>query len=325
MSFKNKLIGFVSGLFLIASAVEAREFIFAWDAGSPAEKILYELRTAKNSENWDTNTIDGLTYTKTINILPGDKLKVEIRSIPKDASVVCGNPPTVCEPSNWVTIEGVDISSGMTYLDTPNIVNYKHYGWGVSGVGSMYSGYIGTSSPQGTYTNQNNVITLKSGRGNFGSTSDNVYFVGKTLNQVIYSSRVISVMVTDIDYASNAANSNVGISFRQGLESSSAHFSLTVSKDGKLIQRTRTVLGGAQQELSTVKVTLPTLIRVSKSGNLFVSEYSLNGVTWKSAYPVETIVFDNIKPYYIGFVAAGGDVTAGTLAQFNLTNNVGFW
>lgn len=317
----------ILGLMLLSAVSHARDLTFQWTPGSEVTGVVYELRTSYNSASWITTTTPGLTATRSYPLVPGDKLKAEVRALPADATVTCGTPPGACEPSQWVTFDGVPYGNDIVYPNKPN-TTVQFVSPGVSRTGAFATkADIGTISPAGSLTESGNVFSIRAGKGEVGTTADSVFYASKTIDPVLYSNRTISAFVNSVKSSEVATRASVGLDFRQNRTPGSAHYSLTVSKYGTITQHYRTTQD-APAVLSKPYVTngIPLWIKINKVGKTFQGQFSYDGANWVNVDQQVAVDIDSSGLFFMGMMAYGSSaLETGTYADFSLSRVTGFW
>jgi hypothetical protein len=174
---------------------------------------------------------------------------------------------------------------GITYFQSDN--NSGCNGNGVRPLAPEASGDIGTVVPAGTSSFSNGAYTVSAGGTDLWEHADGFHFIYEKLT----GDAEIVADVTRLTHPSGAVFTLAGVMFRQELTAGSVHATTLITSDGKAKFRRRTTAGGATASDGpyTGSTFPPRWLKLVRSGNVFTSFYSDDGVTWIQIHTPQTV------------------------------------
>lgn len=137
------------------------------------------------------------------------------------------------------------------------------------------SGDIGQPSPAGSASFANNAYTVSGAGADIWGTADAFQFVSQPAagdTQIV--ARVTSVQNTN-------PSAKAAVILRESTASDAAHVILDVGPSGNVEFMTRRSKGGPTTYLAGTQVTVPTWLKLSRTGTTLVGSVSADGRTWK--------------------------------------------
>jgi len=135
---------------------------------------------------------------------------------------------------------------------------------------------IGTPAPAGnqSFDAGTGTWTINGGGADITGTSDHFRFV----SQPVTGDGSVSAHVTS--QANTSTNAKAGVMLRATSDPGSPCYAVLVSPGAGIKVQVRSTLGGTTTKLANPAGTVPTYLKVSRSGNTFSASTSANGVTW---------------------------------------------
>jgi regulation of enolase protein 1 (concanavalin A-like superfamily) len=192
--------------------------------------------------------------------------------------------------------------------------------WTKSGVNSLTLWFRGLQASVGSFTVGPPMKMTAAGADIFGA-SDQFYFAYKRLS----GDGRITVKVVSLTNTNPGAKA--GVMIRESLAPDSAHV-MAVVTPGQGIALFRRTTAAATTELvgSQFGLKAPYWVRLTRSGNTFTAERSINGTLWTA---LRTTTMPILADVYIGLCLTSRDVNATCTAEFSglaTSNNVtGDW
>merc|ERR1712137_1498337 len=171
-------------------------------------------------------------------------------------TVLMGSDLQAClaSSSNVVQQSSVTVFEGVSVLPAP---------WTASDIGNVLPGFS-------SYYNK--FILTAAGSG-IGSTSDEGHF----MCQPFTGDGSITARVSSVDNVGAAYQA--GVMFRQSLTTNSRYSYMYVSNSGSAYNYYRTTVGGTTSSVAIAR-TIPQWVRMTKSGDNYLSLVSSDGITW---------------------------------------------
>lgn len=261
--------------------------------GYDASKLFYEFRTKKNSESWSTSTTlpKANTITKTVSLVPGDQLGVQIRTLaPLDFK--CDRVNVIdCDKSQWVSFASLpSIDTPIVFLASPSSVvvtsNTTSFGGTGLPVQFSYQLNIGTPDLSGSISESNNNYTLLAGGGDVWGTKDTFFFAA---NPTTLTTTSIVAKIEDFSEANTGDWSKAGIQIRLGTAANAKNVTVLVSKKTSAVSlQYRSSVGGTTREIQVAGISPPIWLKISRATSSFTGSYSSDGVTWTSIGTIST-------------------------------------
>ena len=169
-------------------------------------------------------------------------------------------------------------------------------------------GDIGTTGAAGSGAYTNGVFTIQGAGSNVAGTADSFNYVYKSWSG---SGQIIARVASS--QAGNPGAAFAGVMFRDSLAANAKQASLLLKNNGQASFVSRTSTGGAAVAAS-VSASLPSWIKVIRSGNSYTAYRSTDGVTWTQVGLAVTIAMG--AKVYVGLLVCS--TAPGTLATFTL-------
>ncbi|MHC4726219.1 MAG: PA14 domain-containing protein, partial [Planctomycetota bacterium] len=172
-------------------------------------------------------------------------------------------------------------NSGTAVISEALLPVTSHKDWTAEGVDSLVLWYRGTA-PQGTfeYDTDRDMYTIAASGTGIGGTSDRFRFAYKQLTgDGVVTVRIDSLVNTNIDAIS-------GVMIRNTLDSGSIFAMCGFRAAGQVLLRWRTttdsdIAGTVQEPQHPATTVLPHWIRLTRQGDTFTAEHSLDASTWE--------------------------------------------
>lgn len=173
---------------------------------------------------------------------------------------------------------------------------------------------VNASTPAGSFSEASGTFTVNGGGANITGTSDQFYFVTQTLaGDGEIRARLVS-------FSGGAASAKAGVMFRNDTTagSAAAYMSLYLpsSTNGANSFRTRGTGASYATTTTTGNSTLPTWVRVVRSGNNFSGYTSPDGTTWTQVGSATAIATMNSSPL-VGLAVTSNSTAALSTAVFD--------
>jgi regulation of enolase protein 1 (concanavalin A-like superfamily) len=179
--------------------------------------------------------------------------------------------------------------------------------WTANGVQSLALWFRGIPASVGSFT-IGPPITMTGAGADIWETSDQFHFAYKRLSGGgSITARVVSM--TDTHDSAKA-----GVMIRESLEPDSAHAMVNIQPMNE-VQFLRRIETGAESEVdSQSNISTPVWVKLTRSGNTFTGEYSVNGNQWET---LGSVTIPMLLDTYIGLIVCSHDNNAICTAEFS--------
>src|SRR6266480_42933 len=239
---------------------------------------------------------DGVMYT----LVPGSTVKVPMPvAVMAGVALSSGAQGT----QNSVVYNAATIQAPGTLPNPPASPTPCPNGWSCSDIGNPIT--IGDQSlSAGTWT-------LKGAGKDISSNFDQFHFVWKSLStDSSVSARVVTQTNTN-------ASAKAGVMLRQGTGGDSAYYAAFVTPGNGVVVQYRPTQGLGTQVIAASLSTVPTYLRVARSGSTYCTYVSSDGVNWSSV--IGACLTLNLSSTILAGLAVSSHNT-GTLSIVTLDN-----
>jgi regulation of enolase protein 1 (concanavalin A-like superfamily) len=152
------------------------------------------------------------------------------------------------------------------------------------------------------------IYLMNAGGADIWGTADQFHFGYKQFSGLgSITAKVLSVKNTD-QWA------KAGVMIRESLDADAKHVMMVVTPGGGVSLQDRPIQGGSSEELTVADVRPPQWVKLTRSGNTFIGEYSADGKSWQSAGSVTMSMLTDV---YIGLCLTSHNVDATCTANFS--------
>jgi regulation of enolase protein 1 (concanavalin A-like superfamily) len=179
--------------------------------------------------------------------------------------------------------------------------------WARKGVNSLTLWLRGIPASVGSFT-IGPPITMTGAGADIWETSDQFHFAYKRLS----GGGSITARVLSMTNTHNSAKA--GVMIRESLEPDAAHAMVNIQPINE-VQFLRRVETGVDSEVdSQSNISTPIWVKLSRSGNTFTGEYSVNGNQWET---LGSVTIPMLLDAYIGLIVCSHDTNATCTAEFS--------
>jgi hypothetical protein len=220
-------------------------------------------------------------------------------NIGASASVSLPDGATACRSNSYATVTNYDL--GITYVQSDNATEC---------IASLPAPWVktdvGAVGPAGTASHVDGRFRLTAGGTDIWDSADAFHFV----HQPLTGDGEIVAHVSGLLLPTGADWTLGGVTFRQDLTASSVHATTLIVSDGKTKFRRRTTTGGVTVSDGPRTGTSfpPRWLKLVRSGNVFTSFLSDDGVTWTQIHTPQTVPMANTV--HVGLLALRGGSSA---------------
>jgi regulation of enolase protein 1 (concanavalin A-like superfamily) len=204
--------------------------------------------------------------------------------------------------------EGTDYEQSGTLLYSETQRSWEAaQDWARKGTNSLTLWFRGVPASVGSFTAGPPIVMTAAGADIWAAT-DQFHFAYKQLSgNGSITARVISMTNT------NAA-AKAGIMIRESLEPGAAHATVDIQPINEVQLIYRSSAGATSVSVGQGDVSAPVWVRLTRSGNTFTGEYSIDGTNWQTLdLPIITMGLD----VYIGLIVCSHDINATCTAEFS--------
>ena len=222
-----------------------------------------------------------------------------------------GDPCAVPEAGTYDSYLTMDLAAGDYYVAVSSRGNQGDQGQYIIRVDPMADGWkaeeVGFTGTPGysSYDQATGTFTVAGSGYDIGGTEDDLHFLYQTLT----GDGSITARVTSLSNSHDYAQG--GLMIRDSLAADAKRFGLVLTQDEGMGSYLRTSTGGNTTSYYPQQNTAfaPSWIRITRSGNLFTTYQSDNGVDWIQFGSARTVTMGSTV--YIGLAAAeaGGEST----------------
>ncbi|HET8907219.1 MAG TPA: PQQ-binding-like beta-propeller repeat protein, partial [Ktedonobacterales bacterium] len=173
-------------------------------------------------------------------------------------------------------------------------------------------GDIGSPALAGSQSSSNGVWTVQGGGSDIWNASDQFHYIWQTAS----ADGAISAHITGQTNTSTWAKA--GVMFRASTNASAAYYAIFVTPANGITVQFRTATGALAQHITAISGTVPTWLKIARSGTAFSAYTSADGVSW-TLVPSSSMTLGNLT----GTLLTGLAVTshnAGALSTVTADN-----
>jgi regulation of enolase protein 1 (concanavalin A-like superfamily) len=152
-----------------------------------------------------------------------------------------------------------------------------------------------------TYNTSTSTFTVSGSGGDIWHSADNFRFVHQT------ASGDCSIVARVTSMTNPHVWAKAGVMIRESLNSNARNVAIFVTPSNGVSSQYRTATGGSSVNTRTTGLTAPYWVRVTRTGNTFVTARSADGVTWTTMHTVTVTMASNV---YIGLAVSSNSNTA---------------
>jgi len=189
--------------------------------------------------------------------------------------------------------------------------------WTAQGATSLLLWFRGIPPTFGSFT-EGPPITMTARGADIWDTADQFHFAYKRLSGVgSITARVVSITNTD-------PWAKAGVMIRESLEPGSVNVAMLVTPDNGVNFQYRTDTNSGSEQVTQADIVAPQWVRLSRSGNTFTGEYSVNGSNWTTLSSVDIAMLADV---YVGLCLTSHNVGETCTAEFSdvTTSGTGGW
>jgi len=151
-------------------------------------------------------------------------------------------------------------------------------------------------------------ITMTAAGADIWGTADQFHYAYKRLSGLgSITAKVLSISNTD-------PWAKAGVMIRETLDSGSRHVMMVVTPENGVSFQRRPIAGTASEEDTQTDIAAPHWLRLTRSGNTFTGEYSVDGSSWETLGSVDMPMLADV---YVGLIVCSHDVNAMCVAEFS--------
>lgn len=199
----------------------------------------------------------------------------------------------------------------VTITDASGLTTTSNVSVNVSFGAFTSSSDVGSPSLSGSlsYTSSTGAYTIKAGGADIWGASD----------QFRYSYTTMAGNGAMVARASSLTNTNshakAGVMFRDSSAANAAYAFVTVGPTGTVSFETRSANGVSASYSASATSTLPTYVRLVRSGNTFAAYFSTTGTSWKQVGTTQTVTMASST--LAGLAVTSHNTTTATTAKFD--------
>jgi regulation of enolase protein 1 (concanavalin A-like superfamily) len=168
--------------------------------------------------------------------------------------------------------------------------------------------FRGVPASVGSFRVAGPVYMMTSSGADIWGTADQFHFAYKQFYGVgSITAKVVSVANSD-------PWAKAGVMIRETLAPDSRHAMVVITPSSGVSMQNRSTAGGGSEEFTIAGVAAPQWVRLTRSANTFIAEYSSNGNNWQ---PLSSITMPMLTDVYIGLCLTSHNATAKGSANFS--------
>jgi len=214
--------------------------------------------------------------------------------------------------------EGTDYEQSGTLLYSETEREWSQsQDWTRKGVESLTLWFRGVPASVGSFT-EGPPITITAGGADIWGTADQFHYAYKRLSGLgSITARVVSVTNTD-------PWAKAGVMIRESLEPGSANAAVVVTPGSGVSFPRRSTTDDSSVSTTQVGITAPQWVRLTRNGNTFTAEYSVDNNSWET---LDTASVPMLTDVYVGLCLTSHNVNAMCIAEFSnvTTDGTGQW
>ncbi len=184
--------------------------------------------------------------------------------------------------------------------------------WTRDGVNSLTLWFRGISASVGSFAPQGQAegppITMTANGTDIWGNSDQFHFAYKKLSgEGSITAKVVSVSNTD-------PWAKVGVMIRQSLDPGSVNTAIVITPENGVSFQRRPLIDAGSEDTTIEGITAPHWVRLTRSGNTFIGQYSANGATWTT---LDSVNMPILLDVYVGLCLTSHNVDATCTAEFS--------
>jgi len=185
--------------------------------------------------------------------------------------------------------------------------------WTAEGVESLTLWFRGIPAFFGSFT-LGPPITMTAGGADIWDTADEFHFAYKQLTGAgSITAQIVSVSNTD-------PWAKAGVMIRESLQPGSVNAMVVVTPGSGVSFQRRLTTNGESESDTTVGITAPQWVKLTRSGNTLTAEYSADGANWET---ISTATVPMLTDVYIGLCLTSHNVDETCTADFSNVTTTG--
>jgi len=179
--------------------------------------------------------------------------------------------------------------------------------WAGQNAESLTLWFRGIPASVGSFT-QGPPITITAGGTDIFDTADEFHFAYKQFyGEGSIAAKVLSVSETDVW-------AKAGVMIRQSLDPGSVNVAMVVTPSSGVSFQYRAAVGAGTEEITETDIRAPQWVRLTRTGNTFIGQYSANGTIWTTLGSVDVPMLLDV---YAGLCLTSHNVDETCTAEFS--------